>query len=1023
MASHAHANRAKQEDLYLDGMMIVGPRLSSLFVLMCTIASVSGQWSDPWVHQDPHEVRLPRTWDDPNEGVQRHLRAHTAWSDFASTHPNWQVVFDETSRSVLRAFGPAVATDDPTMWLEDALSNTPWAVQHGAWTSHSMGKHTLYRTAQLAAGRPVLGTDLVVKAGNAGVIMWGAKVYPQAVWPADADVLSLPEIQTAAMEGLSLSGMTYSAEEQWLVPARRGVGEQVRFDFRPAQGAMVQGISEQGVPVAYRTLVDLETGEVLLRENTVRHIGHPKGPQRAAGKPPRPMGPPALLQMLNCQVTGTVHLTQPFDPTSEVGLHYLQTQTAGGIQATGLGGTLVLEGAAPQELGLSLTGLFSTVTTNGVTPSMDVTVNADTVVSLDEMANIRELSAYHSVNRIHDHMQTWLPDFTGLDISMPTLVDVSGTCNAFYTPGNPTINFYSEGDGCNAFSVVSDVVYHEYGHGINDQFYASLGGAFINGATNEGYADFWAISLTDNPILGGGCYSDDPDFYIRRYDENPKVYPEDLVGEVHADGEIICGAWYDTHVLMGADWDATMGLFVAAFPGLQAQSANGNEGEVYVDILLDVLQADDDNDDLSDGTPNGAAILEGFATHGISLFSSVDIAHTPDMATGAGDPIEVEAEAAILFPFGQYFSSCDLYYRTAPDADWTMVAMQEEGGDLFSAQIPAQEAGTVVDYFFGISDLFGAASAIAPFSADNAANPNLPYNLIVGLEPVLTDDQDDYSDFGFWQFGLGQDNATTGEWESTIPVGSFSTPGDPSSICAPDEDHTPGEGLYAFITGVSPGPDAGIGSNDVDGGSTTLQSEALDLSSMVSPVLSYWRWYVNAPASGANPGTDWWQVHISDDGGSSWVEVEETLTQDISWRRNAIALSEYIDLTDNVMLRFVASDSLRLDQELDGGSLIEAAVDDLVILDVATSGITENAATGIIAWPVPAAERLHSAGWAAGTTVSLFDAKGRRWTTAQADGRGQCHMDLDGVAAGAATLTGTSRSGQVLMKKVLLRGH
>ena len=29
----------------------------------------------------------------------------------------------------------------------------------------------------------------------------------------------------------------------------------------------------------------------------------------------------------------------------------------------------------------------------------------------------------------------------------------------------------------------------------------------------------------------------------------------------------------------------------------------------YVEVLLDVLQADDDNADLSDGTPNGAAIL------------------------------------------------------------------------------------------------------------------------------------------------------------------------------------------------------------------------------------------------------------------------------------------------------------------------------------------------------------------------------------------------------------------------------
>ena len=118
--------------------------------------------------------------------------------------------------------------------------------------------------------------------------------------------------------------------------------------------------------------------------------------------------------------------------------------------------------------------------------------------------------------------------------------------------------------------------------------------------------------------------------------------------------------------------------------------------------------------------------------------------------------------------------------------------------------------------------------------------------------------------------------------------------------------------MYAFITGVSPGPDAGIGSNDVDGGSTTLLSESIDLSDMVSPVLSYWRWYVNAPATGANPGTDWWQVHISDDGGNSWVEVESPHPGHF-WRRNAIALSDFIDLTDDVQLRLWL-DSLRLER-------------------------------------------------------------------------------------------------------------
>jgi len=229
---------------------------------------------------------------------------------------------------------------------------------------------------------------------------------------------------------------------------------------------------------------------------------------------------------------------------------------------------------------------------------------------MDGAANVKELSAYRSVQRIHDWHKQWMIDFDGMDFQLTTNIDVAGgTCNAFYD--GASINFYDIGGGCNATSLVADVCYHEYGHGINDNYYQSLGSFFVNGAIGEGYADFWAISATNNPILGAGFNTDNLD-PIRRYDVDPKVYPTDIVGEVHADGEIIMGAWWDTHLLMGADWNVTMPLFVETYAGLQAEAFNGNEGEAYTDVLIDLLQADDDDGDLSNGTPHGDAIIDGF---------------------------------------------------------------------------------------------------------------------------------------------------------------------------------------------------------------------------------------------------------------------------------------------------------------------------------------------------------------------------------------------------------------------------
>jgi len=47
-------------------------------------------------------------------------------------------------------------------------------------------------------------------------------------------------------------------------------------------------------------------------------------------------------------------------------------------------------------------------------------------------------------------------------------------------------------------------------------------------------------------------------------------------------------------------------------------------------------------------------------------------------------------------------------------------------------------------------------------------------------------------------------------------------------------------------------------------------------------------------------------------------------------------------LTDNFKIRFIASDSIRLGLYLDGGSLVEAAVDDLYLYDETQSTFVED---------------------------------------------------------------------------------
>ena len=66
------------------------------------------------------------------------------------------------------------------------------------------------------------------------------------------------------------------------------------------------------------------------------------------------------------------------------------------------------------------------------------------------------------------------------------------------------------------------------------------------------------------------------------------------------------------------------------------------------------------------------------------------------------------------------------------------------------------------------------------------------------------------------------------------------------------------------------------------------------------------------------------------------------MTSDKSWRRFAFRVADYVSLTNQVRVKFIASDSTHLGQYLDGGSLIEAAVDDFALYEeVNTSSLND----------------------------------------------------------------------------------
>ncbi|MDG1049302.1 MAG: M14 family zinc carboxypeptidase, partial [Planctomycetota bacterium] len=184
--------------------------------------------------------------------------------------------------------------------------------------------------------------------------------------------------------------------------------------------------------------------------------------------------------------------------------------------------------------------------------------------------------------------------------------------------------------------------------------------------------------------------------------------------------------------------------------------------------------------------------------------------------------------------------------------------------------------------------------------------------LTVGVRVVAAYDFEAAGDQG-WTIG-SPNNATTGEWTRADPIGT---------AAQPENDNSPSPGTRCWFTGQG-SVGGGLGENDVDGGSTALFSPLFDLDGSATATLRYVRWYSND--EGASPGADVFNVDLSDDGGVSWTSAEVVGPTGAGttggWIEASVDIGAYVALTDQVRVRFVASD-------LGSGSIVEAAVDDV----------------------------------------------------------------------------------------------
>ena len=130
--------------------------------------------------------------------------------------------------------------------------------------------------------------------------------------------------------------------------------------------------------------------------------------------------------------------------------------------------------------------------------------------------------------------------------------------NSYYQPSTKNITY---GTGGVDDAEDAEVIWHEYGHSIQDNQVPGFGSSLEAGSIGEGFSDYWAGTV--GAQLSGGfqdlCIADwDATSYsstnppcLRRLDSG-KHYPDDLVYEVHDDGEIWSAALWQIRVAISA---------------------------------------------------------------------------------------------------------------------------------------------------------------------------------------------------------------------------------------------------------------------------------------------------------------------------------------------------------------------------------------------------------------------------------------------------------------------------------------
>ncbi len=633
-------------------------------------------------------------------------RSTFAWNRFAVAAPSWRAAWDPATGVPSRMWGPgvfafgacaseAIAEHTARQWLAahlDLFAPGAAVSDFELVSNHWDGDQRSVGFIQRFAGKRVIGGQISFRFKNDRLFVIGSEALPNVTVPASQGKPMKPAQLLAAATTklraeLALSGAPVKRlGDEVILPL---VGEDAVLGYRVAVPHEIDGKGE-GRYLAY---IDPANGDVL------------------------------AVHQQNQFANGTVFYRTvdryPGRGRTDRPAHHTNLTVGGSPQTSNANGGISWSPDVQQTVTTSVTGTFAAVTNkeeSGALATAQLTISPSGTTTWDVSGSELEdaqLVAFVSTNTVKDYVRTFLDaEMPTLDDTMTINVNIANNCNAFYD--GKAINFFIANEECENTARLEDVVFHEFGHHLHAVQIIEGVGAF-DGAMSEGAADFLSSLITNDSGMGRGFFlSDAP---LRELDPlgSEAVFPTD-VGEIHQTGIIYGGAFFDLRKALFAELGEPVGrpilhkLFLATLRrSVSIQTS-----------LIEALAADDNDGDLTNGTPHECAIRDAFGRHGLRTATGKILA--PGVLEGKtlATVVRLDLEGLSERCTGDDIERVMFDWRPAFTAlpDPGSVQMEQVSGTRYFAQLPLAVDGTTL---FKSLIVFKDGSHLV--LADNLADP------------------------------------------------------------------------------------------------------------------------------------------------------------------------------------------------------------------------------------------------------------------------------------------------------------